>query len=177
MSQVPWIQLYGRNSAAGREEGRHFCFRCHTGKKKIYQNLFARLVIISPVVAMIIKLHHQLSCLGPAAGVQGWHWPQSEVVALEGGNWSFAAGVKLVPQCAFLHLHHPSSSLLLGERLRSTSALAPSSTGDRGQKIPFPGAGENSSSREAKALTVWIFGLLGSWRNFPCTARRIKLLT
>lgn len=145
--------------------------------KKIYQNLFAQIVIVTPPVAMIIKLHHQLSWLGPAAGVQGWHWPQSEFVSSEGGSCSFAASVKLIPQWAFLHLHHPSSSLLLGERLGSTSGLAPSRTGARGQKLLFPTAGKSSSSGGGKALVVWILGLLGSWRNFLWTAGRIKLFT
>lgn len=83
----------------------------------------------------------------------------------------------VVPQCAFLHPHHTSSSLLLSERLGSTSGLAPSSTGARGQKILLPGAGEDSSSRGGKALAIWVLGLLGSWRSFPWTARRIKLHT
>lgn len=157
---LPGIQLYGRNSAAGRERRKALLFRV-PHRKKIYQNLFARIVIVSPPVAMIIKLHRHLSWLGPAAGVQGWHWPQSEVVALERGNRSFAASVTLVPQCAFLHPHHTSSSLLLSERLGSTSGQAPSSTGARGQKILLPGAGEDSSSRGGKALAIWILGLLG----------------
>lgn len=118
---------------------------------------------------------HQLSWLGPAVGVQGWLWPQAEVIALKRGSCGFTASVKPAPQCT--SLHHPSSSPLLGSRLGSTSGLAPSSTGAKGQKLVLPGAGEEPSSREGKALTVWMLGLFRPRRSFPWTARRITPLT
>lgn len=83
--------------------------------KKIYQNLFAWIIVLSPPVAVIIKMLHQLSWLGPAVGVQGWLWPHAEAVALKRGSCGFAASVKLAAQCASLQFHHLSSHSWAGD--------------------------------------------------------------
>lgn len=65
---------------------------------------------------------------------------------------------------------------LLGRRLGSTSGLALSSTGATVRKLVLPGAGEDPSSREGKALAFWMLDLFGPRRSFPWTARRIMPL-